>query len=76
MPPDPQTPPPPDPTEDAEKAFWEKFTGTMDSWWDNKMKSYQDQRPPNTTGTSRTGGKRTTLPGLIADMVFGPEKSE
>lgn len=56
---------------DEEKAYWEKFSGVLDSWWDNKIKTYREERP---TGTSRTGNKRVTLPGLIADIVFGPEK--
>jgi hypothetical protein len=68
--------------EDQEKAFWEKMTGVMDSWWDNKVKQYNDGRPagsgkpdpPAPTGTSRTGGERVTLTGLIADIVFGPKK--
>jgi hypothetical protein len=68
--------------EDQEKAFWEKMTGTIDSWWDNKMKAYENSRANSTSssstssdaGTSRTGGKRVTLPGLIADLVFGPQK--
>ena len=72
-----QTPTP----EEQEKAFWEKLTGTIDSWWDNKMKAYESQRGNSGSsstapdpGTSRTGGKRVTLPGLIADIVFGPSK--
>jgi len=67
--------------EEAEKAFWEKFTGTLDSWFDNKMKTLEDGRSKNPPkgdppppGTSRTGGSRTTLSGIIADLVFGPEK--
>lgn len=56
---------------DEEKAYWEKFSGVLDSWWDGKIKAYREERG---TGTSRTGNKRVTLPGLIADIVFGPEK--
>lgn len=66
---DPKAPEPgPD---DSEKAFWEKFTANLDAWWDNKMKTYRESKP---AGTSRTGGKRATLPDVIADFVFGPPK--
>lgn len=75
---DKDTPETPQPDE-AEKAFWEKFTGTLDSWWDAKMKTVEPppappKDAPPEPGKSRTGGKRLTLPDLIADMVFGPPK--
>lgn len=70
-----ETSPTPD---EQEKAFWEKMTGVLDSWFDNKMKTSTDGRPSKTEsdppGTSRTGGERTTLQGLFADFVFGPKK--
>jgi hypothetical protein len=64
--------------EETEKAYWEKMRSNLDEWWSGTMKKYEDERkttpPKSEPGTSRTGGKRVTLPGLIADMVFGPEK--
>lgn len=81
---------PSNPTEE-EKAFWDKFENTLNSWWDAKQKTDPPKTDPPKTdspkdppktdppaepakGTSRTGGKRVTLPGLIADIVFGPPK--
>lgn len=59
--------PAPEPSqEDQEKVFWEKFQSHLDTWFDGKVKQYRQQ------GTGRTG--RTSLPGLFADMFFGPEK--
>lgn len=67
--PDPKTDPP-TPTEptqdDQEEAFWTKFEGKMDSWFDKKVEKYRG------TSTTRTG--RTTLPGIMANMIFGPDK--
>lgn len=64
---DPTPDPTPDPSpEDQEKLYWEKLTSHLDTWFDGKVKQYQK------TGQSRTG--RTTLPGLFADMIFGPQK--
>ncbi len=52
--------------EDAEKAYWAKFEGVMDTWFDKKVKTLRE------TSSSRQG--RTTLPKVLADIVFGPEK--
>jgi hypothetical protein len=38
----------------------------MDSWFDKKVEKYRG------TSTTRTG--RTTLPGIMANMIFGPDK--
>lgn len=55
--------------EDAEKHFWaeheKRTTDILDKWFDAKVK----------TASSRTGGGRATLPKILADLVFGPEKS-
>lgn len=60
-----------DPAADQAAQFWaEHKTRTvaiLDEWFEAKVKKYQG------TGTSRTGG-RMSLPGLIADLMFGPEK--
>jgi hypothetical protein len=64
-----QTPtdPPKEPTtEEAEKAYWDKLTAHLDSWFDGKVEKYR------TTSPTRMG--RTTLPGILADLVFGPPK--
>lgn len=59
------------PKDEGANAFWgehEKRTrGILDAWFEDKKKEFREQ------GTSRTGG-RTTLPKIIAEMMFGPEK--
>lgn len=69
-------PPTPDPTtstepnpDDQEKAYWEKFEGKLDVWFDKKIEKYR------TTGTTRTGG-RTTLPEIFANMIFGKQEQK
>jgi hypothetical protein len=52
--------------EEVEAAYWEKLTGHLDSWFDAKVEKYR--------GTSPTRMGRTTLPGILADIVFGPPK--
>lgn len=70
MPDDKTTPPanpPAEPTpEEAEEAYWKKFESRLDTWFDAKVEKYRG------TSSSRTG--RTTLPGILADLVFGQEK--
>jgi len=66
---DPQNPPQDPPkTDETAEAFWkthkEKTTAILDEWFDKKVEKYKGQ------GTSRTGG-RATLPGIIADIMFG-----
>lgn len=63
--------PKPEPTQEPnpdeqEKAFWDKFEGHLDTWFDKKIEKYR------TTSPSRTG--RTTLPDIFATMIFGPKK--
>lgn len=53
-----------------EEEFWNKFDKRLDSWFDRKVGELR-RNPP--TGTSR-GPKRTTLPSIVADLFFGPEK--
>lgn len=72
--PDPQQNNDPDkqePEKDEAEAFWtthaEKTRGILDAWFEDKKKELRDM------GTSRTGG-RTTLPGMLANIMFGPEK--
>lgn len=50
-----------------EEAFWKKFDERIDSGIKRNIDAYRKNAP---TGTSRTG--RTTLPGILANLVFGP----
>lgn len=60
----------PEGTDDkAEATFWAKLDERIDAAIDRGVQKYA--RP----GTSRNGG-RTTLPGILANIMFGPEKSE
>jgi hypothetical protein len=66
---DPKTPEPPEPTTDElEAKFWATFETKMDNWFERKIEKYR------TTATSRTG--RTTLPEIMASMIFGPPKEK
>jgi hypothetical protein len=61
--------PPAEPTADElEAKFWNTFEAKMDSWFERKIEKYRG------TATSRTG--RTTLPEIMANMVFGPPKDK
>jgi hypothetical protein len=82
---DPKSPADPKPSEpepdERETAFWEKLDNRLGAALDAKLKGIVSQpappapaADPAAPGTSRTGGKRVTLHGLIADFVFGPEK--
>lgn len=57
-------------TDESAATFWKEHeTRTrkiLDSWLEDKTKEHKS------AGTSRTGG-RPTLPGIIADMMFGKE---
>lgn len=68
--PDPTPDPTPNPDE-VEAKYWatfeEKLGGKLDTWFEGKMDEIRK------TTTSRTGG-RTTIPGLFANLIFGPEK--
>jgi hypothetical protein len=60
---------------DPQEAFWKQLDTHLDSWLERKSKEADEQRKrENPAGTSRTGTKRPTLPGIIADIVFGPPK--
>ena len=50
-----------------EESFWKKFDERIDAAIDRKVADYRKKAG---TGTSRSG--RTTLPGILADLVFGP----
>jgi hypothetical protein len=67
-PPPPETPPESQTPEQVEAAFWTKFESNLDTWFEKKIEKYR------TTSPSRTG--RTTLPSIIAGMVFGNEKKD
>jgi len=60
-------PPKTDDTNDPETDFWKKFDERIDAGVKRNLESYQKSRSP---GSSRTG--RATLPGILADFVFGP----
>lgn len=71
--PTPNNQPPAEPTpEQAEAAFWAKHkehtTGVLDEWFEKKKTEFQSR------GTGRTG--RATLPGILADIMFGPAKDK
>lgn len=52
--------------EQLESEFLDRMMGRMDTWFDNKVKSFR------TNSTSRNG--RTSLPSVLADIVFGKPK--
>lgn len=52
---------------DPEESFWKKFDERIDGAIKRNVENYRKQAR---TGTSRSG--RTTLPGILADFVFGP----
>lgn len=67
--PTPNPEPPAEPTpEETEAAFWSKHKestlGILDEWFEKKKEELRS------TGTSRGSG-RATLPGIIADIMFG-----
>lgn len=88
MPPDAPADPPKEPTPDeAEKTFWDKFDARISDILDKKLAGQTppttnpppaapapDPKAPPEPGTSRMKEKRVTLPGLIADVVFGPQR--
>jgi len=53
----------------AEAKFWEKFDSRLDSFFDRKLKQARDS-------SASRGKGRTTLPGILADFMFGPEKKQ
>lgn len=57
--------------ENPEESFWKKFDERIDAAIDRKVADYRKKAG---TGTSRTG--RTTLPGILADLVFGPASKD
>lgn len=70
--PDPTPTPEPDPAA-AETAFWDKFEKKIDekleAFYAKKLKDFR----PN---TSSRGNGRNNLPGIIADIMFGPAKKD
>lgn len=52
--------------EQAEAKYWETFEGRLDAWFDKRIEKMR------TTAPSRMG--RTSLPSILADLMFGPEK--
>lgn len=67
--------PPKDPDDETEKAFWSKLGKLIDDRVDAGIgRAIEKYR---VTGSSRNGG-RTTLPGIMADLMFGkpPAKKE
>lgn len=60
------TDPGPDPSAEdaAEKSFWEKLDARIDAGVDRAIEKHVRNRD------SRNGG-RPTLPGMLADMMFG-----
>lgn len=73
--------------DEVESRFWDKLDERLDHFFDRKLKNVDagkvqkqdskvDPKPEDKPdqGTSRTGGKRTTLKSLVADAVFGPPK--
>lgn len=68
--PDPEPTPEPSPSPDElEAKYWAKFDERLGAWFDGKMEEMRK------TATSRTGG-RTTIQGLLANFMFGPEKKD
>jgi len=71
-PPNPPAPEPEKTPEQAEAEFWGKHKehtlGVLDEWFEKKKTELQSR------STGRTG--RTTLPGLLADIMFGPAKEK
>jgi len=65
---DPQKTPGEPTPEEQEAKFWATFESKMDGWFDRKVEMYRS------TATSRTG--RTTLPEIMANMIFGPLKEK
>lgn len=67
--PDPQNtdPGPSTDEEKAEQSFWEKLDARIDAGVDRAIEKHVRNRD------SRNGG-RPTLPGMLADMMFGKSK--
>lgn len=62
----PEPPDEPEGPDETEAKFWETFENHLDTWFDKKVEKYRS------TSTARTG--RTTLPEIMANLVFGPKK--
>jgi len=65
--PDTQDAPEPTDAEKAEASYWEKFDQKVNQIIDARIETVRQ------AGTTRGQG-RTTLPGMLANFVFGPEK--
>lgn len=55
--------------EDAETGFWEKLAGVIDERIDEGVERALKKHAK--IGTSRTGTKTPSVPGIIADIMFG-----
>lgn len=53
------------------EKFWARLDERVDAGIERALKKYRSQAP---VGNSRTG--RATLPGILADLVFGPPKGD
>jgi hypothetical protein len=70
---DPQSQNQPPSNDDPEKGFWDKLEKTVErvvgAEVDKRIKTVRE----SATGDKRGNG-RTTLPKVLADFIFGPEK--
>jgi hypothetical protein len=58
---------------DPEKGFWDKLGSLIDERVEKAFDREHEKR--GTVGNSRNDG-RTTLPGLIADLMYGKPKKD
>jgi hypothetical protein len=58
--------------ETDQEAFWTRFKEETSKVVDARLAERDKQRGENAKRRSAT--KRTTVPGLIADLMFGPDK--
>ena len=64
-------------TDEHEKAFWDKLGTTIEQRVDAVVeKRLKGLRPAGDSTGNQRGKGRTTLPGILADLVFGPEKKD
>ena len=63
--------------DDHEKAFWDRLGSTIEQRVDAVVeKRLKGLRPESGSTGNQRGKGRTTLPGILADLVFGPEKKD
>lgn len=69
----PQQDPPETGNDDPEAGYWDKLSKLID----DRISHGIDKKIADIRGTSQQRGTgRTTVPRIIADFVFGPEKSK